>query len=164
MGAIVEKAEPRSSVGSASWKALESHYKKVRKTHLRKLFADDPTRGERFSVSAVGIELDYSKNRITDQTLELLFQLARDAGLKERIGAMFSGKKINITENRAVLHTALRAPAGASIVVDGQNVVPEVHAVLDRMAAFCDKVRSGEWKGHTGKRIRSVINIGVGCS
>ena len=164
MGAIVEKAEPRSAVGSSAWKALESHFKKVRKLHLRKLFADDPTRGERLTASAVGIELDYSKNRITDQTLELLFQLAKDAGLEERIAAMFSGKKINITENRAVLHTALRAPAGASIVVDGQNVVPEVHAVLDRMAAFCDQVRSGAWKGHTGKRIRNVVNIGIGGS
>jgi glucose-6-phosphate isomerase len=112
----------------------------------------------------VGIELDYSKNRITDQTLQLLFQLAKDAGLQERIAAMFSGSKINITENRAVLHVALRAPAGASIVVDGQNVVPEVHAVLDRMAGFCERVRSGAWKGHTGKRIRNVINIGIGGS
>src|SRR5215467_12896002 len=164
MGAIVEKAEPRSAVGSSAWKALESHYKKVRKTHLRKLFADDPTRGERFTASALGIELDYSKNRITDQTLELLFQLAKDAGLEQRIAAMFSGSKINITENRAVLYTALRAPAGASIVVDGQNVVPQVQAVLDRMAAFSEQVRSGAWKGHTGKRIRSVVNIGIGGS
>src|SRR5215813_1178592 len=164
MGAIVEKAEPRSAVGSSAWKALESHYKKVRKTHLRKLFADDPTRGERFTASVLGIELDYSKNRITDQTLELLFQLAKEAGLEQRIAAMFSGKKINITEQRAVLHTALRAPAGASITVDGQNIVPEVHAVLDRMAAFCDQVRSGAWKGHTGRRIRNVVNVGIGGS
>src|SRR5579863_5100735 len=164
MGAIVEKAEPRSAVGSSAWKALESHFKKVRNLHLRKLFTDDPTRGERLTASAVGIELDYSKNRITDQTLELLFQLAKAAGLEERIVAMFSGKKINITENRAVLDTALRAPAGATITVDGQNVVPEVHAVLDRMAAFCDQVRSGAWKGHTGKRIRNVVNIGIGGS
>ncbi len=137
MKAIEEKVEPRSAVGSPTWKALESHNKEVRNLHLRKLFKDDPARGERFTVSAVGIELDYSKNRITDQTLQLLFQLARDAGLQERIAAMFSGAKINITENRAVLHVALRAPAGASIVVDGQNVVPQVHAVLDRMADFC---------------------------
>ena len=121
MQAIEERAETRSAIGSPTWKALESHYKKVRKLHLRKLFADDPTRGERLTASAVGIELDYSKNRITDQTLQLLLQLAKDAGLQERIDAMFSGAKINITENRAVLHVALRAPAGASIVVDGQN-------------------------------------------
>jgi glucose-6-phosphate isomerase len=164
MKAIEEKAEPRSAVGSAAWKALESHYKKIGKMHLRKLFADDPARGERLTASAVGIELDYSKNRITDQTLQHLFQLARDAGLQERIAAMFSGSKINITENRAVLHIALRAPAGASIVVDGQNVVPQVHAVLDRMADFCKRVRSGAWKGHTGKRIRNVVNIGIGGS
>ena len=164
MKAIEEKAEPRSAVGSAAWKALESHYKKIGKMHLRKLFADDPARGERLTASAVGIELDYSKNRITDQTLQHLFQLARDAGLQERIAAMFSGSRINITENRAVLHVALRAPAGASIVVDGQNVVPQVHAVLDRMADFCKRVRSGAWKGHTGKRIRNVVNIGIGGS
>jgi len=164
MKAIEEKVEPRSAVGSPKWKALESHNKEVRNLHLRKLFADDPARGERFTASAVGIELDYSKNRITDQTLQLLFQLARDAGLQERIAAMFSGAKINITENRAVLHVALRAPAGASIVVDGQNVVPQVHAVLDRMADFCQRVRSGAWKGHTGKRIRNVVNIGIGGS
>src|SRR5947207_875989 len=164
MKAIEEKVEPRSAVGSPTWKALESHNKEVRNLHLRKLFADDPARGERFTASAVGIELDYSKNRITDQTLQLLFQLARDAGLQERIAAMFSGAKINITENRAVLHVALRAPAGASIVVDGQNVVPQVHAVLDRMADFCQRVRSGAWKGHTGKRIRNAVNIGIGGS
>jgi glucose-6-phosphate isomerase len=164
MKAVEEKSEPRSAVGSASWKALQSHYKKIQNLHLRKLFADDPTRGERLTASAVGIELDYSKNRITDQTLDLLFQLAKDAGLQERIAAMFSGSKINITENRAVLHVALRAPAGASIVVDGQNVVPQVHAVLDRMADFCEQVRSGAWKGYTGKRIRNVVNIGIGGS
>jgi glucose-6-phosphate isomerase len=158
------RTEPRTVVGSPAWKALESHYKKVRKLHLRKLFADDPGRGERLTASAAGIELDYSKHRITDETLDLLFQLAKDAGLRERIEAMFSGKKINITENRAVLHTALRAPAGASVIVDGQNVVPQVHAVLRRMAEFCDKVRSGAWKGHTGKRIRNVVNIGIGGS
>jgi glucose-6-phosphate isomerase len=128
------------------------------------LFADDPTRGERLTASAAGIDLDYSKNRITDETLELLVQLANDAGLRERIDAMFSGSKINITENRAVLHTALRAAAGASVIVDGQNVVPQVHAVLRRMADFCDHVRSGAWKGHTGKRIRNVVNIGIGGS
>jgi len=159
-----ERAESRTAVGSPAWKALESHYKKVRKLHLRKLFAGDATRGERLTASAVGIELDYSKNRITDETLELLFQLAKDAGLRERIDAMFSGKKINITENRAVLHTALRAPAGASVMVDGKNVVPEVHAVLGRMADFAEQVRSSAWKGHTGKPIRNVVNIGIGGS
>jgi len=164
MGAIVERAAPRTVVGSSAWKALEAHHKKIRKLHLRKLFADDPRRGERLTASAAGVDLDYSKNRITDETLQLLLQLATDAGLKERIAAMFSGSKINITEKRAVLHTALRAPAGASILVDGQNVVPQVHAVLDRMAAFCDAVRSGEWKGYTGKRIRNVVNIGIGGS
>ncbi len=164
MEAILEKAEARSAVGSPAWKALESHYKNARKLHLRKLFADDPTRGERLTASAVGIELDYSKNRLTDQTLKLLFGLAKEAGLRERIDAMFSGARINITEKRAVLHTALRAPAGASIVVDGQNVVPQVHAVLGRMAAFSEQVRGGAWKGHTGKRIRNVVNIGIGGS
>ena len=164
MQATQGQAESRTAVGSPTWKALDSHYKKIRRLHLSKLFADDPTRGERLTASAVGIELDYSKNRITDETLKLLFQLAEDAGLRERIDAMFSGSKINITENRAVLHTALRAPAGASVIVDGQNVVPQVHAVLGRMADFCDRVRSGAWKGHTGKRMRNVVNIGIGGS
>ncbi len=152
------------AVGSPAWKALETHYKDVRKLHLRKLFADDPARGERLTASALGIDLDYSKNRITDETLLLLVQLAKDAGLEQRIAAMFSGANINITENRAVLHVALRAPAHASIVVDGQNVVPQVHAVLNRMADFSERVRSGAWKGHTGKRIRNIINIGIGGS
>jgi glucose-6-phosphate isomerase len=164
MAATEAKAGMRPAVERATWKALQSHSKKVRKLTLRKLFAQDPTRGERLTASAVGIELDYSKNRITDQTLELLTQLAKEAGLQQRIEAMFSGSKINITEDRAVLHTALRAPAGASILVDGLNVVPEVHAVLDRMAKFCEEVRSGAWKGHTGKRIRNVVNIGIGGS
>jgi glucose-6-phosphate isomerase len=164
MAVLEAPAEARPIVGGPTWKALATHYKKVRSLHLRKLFDDDPVRGERMSASAVGIELDYSKNRITDQTLDLLFQLAKDAGLAERIEAMFSGAKINITENRAVLHTALRAPAHSKVLVDGHNVVPEVHAVLDRMAAFCERVRSGEWKGHTGKRIRNVVNIGIGGS
>lgn len=143
MEAIQEKVGTRSAVGSPAWKALESHYKMVHKLRLRKLFADDPTLGERLTASGVGIELDYSKNRITDETLEFLFQLAKDAGLQERIEAMFSGSKINITEKRAVLHTALRAPACASVVVDGENVVPQVHAVLRRMAELSDRVRSG---------------------
>ena len=147
-----------------SWKALESHYKEVSKVHLRDLFKEDPKRGERMTVEAVGLYLDYSKNRITDETLELLVRLAAEAGLQSRIDAMFLGEKINLTENRAVLHTALRAPRGVSIVVDGEDVVPKVHAVLDKMADFSDRVRSGVWKGHTGKRIRNVVNIGIGGS
>jgi len=148
----------------SAWKALASHHQKLRKLHLRKLFADDPTRGERLTAEAAGLYLDYSKNRITDRTLKLLVQLAEESGLSGRIAAMFVGEKINVTENRAVLHVALRAPAGATIVVDGKNVVPEVHAVLDKMAAFSDRVRSGAWKGYTGKRIKNVINIGIGGS
>ena len=147
-----------------AWKALEAHHQKVRELHLRKLFADDPSRGERLTADAVGIYLDYSKNRVTDETLKLLLQLAEESGLRGRIDSMFRGEKINITENRAVLHVALRAPRGASIVVDGENVVPQVHAVLDKMADFSNRVRSGAWKGHTGKRIRNVINIGIGGS
>jgi glucose-6-phosphate isomerase len=147
-----------------AWKALTAHYKKVQKVPLKKLFADDPKRGLRLTVDAVGIFLDYSKNRVTDQTLKLLLQLAEESHLRGRIDAMFRGDKINVTENRAVLHIALRAPKGASIVVDGENVVPQVHAVLDKMANFSDRIRSGEWKGHTGKRIRNVINIGIGGS
>jgi glucose-6-phosphate isomerase len=147
-----------------TWKALQTHYKKVRGLHLRKLFAEDPKRAERMTAEAAGLFLDYSKNRITDRTLTLLLQLAKESGLRERIDAMFRGEKINITENRAVLHVALRAPRGDSIVVDGENVVPRVLAVLDKMAAFSDQVRSGAWKGHTGKRIRNVVNIGIGGS
>jgi glucose-6-phosphate isomerase len=155
---------PKSGTKPTAWKALASHYKAVSKLHLRQLFADDAKRGERFTVEAVGLFLDYSKNRVTDETLQLLLQLAEESGLRSRIDAMFSGEKINITEKRAVLHTALRAPRDASVLVDGKNVVPEVHAVLDRMAAFSNRVRSGEWKGHTGKRIRNVINVGIGGS
>jgi glucose-6-phosphate isomerase len=147
-----------------AWKALEAHYAKVRELHLRQLFADDPKRGERLVLEAAGLYLDYSKNRVTDETLKLLLQLAEECRLRTRIDAMFSGEKINITENRAVLHVALRAPKEASIVVDGENVVPQVHAVLDKMADFADRVRGGDWKGHTGKRIRNVINIGIGGS
>src|SRR6201987_1708354 len=147
-----------------AWNALVAHYRNVRELHLRKLFADDPTRGERMTVDAVGLYLDYSKNRVTDETLKLLVQLAEECGLRGRIDAMFRGDKINITENRAVLHVALRAPRGAAIVVDGENVVPQVHAVLDKMADFSNRVRSGAWKGHTGKPIRNVINIGIGGS
>jgi glucose-6-phosphate isomerase len=147
-----------------AWKALEAHYQKIRPLHLRQLFADDPRRGERLTVEAVGIYLDYSKNRVTDETLKLLLQLAQECGLRARIDAMFRGEKLNVTEHRAVLHVALRAPRGERIVVDGVDVVPQVHAVLDRMADFCDRVRGGAWKGHTGKPIRNVVNIGIGGS
>ena len=147
-----------------AWKALQAHYKSMQATHLRTMFADDPQRGSRMSVEAIGVFLDYSKNRITDETIRLLVQLAEESGLREGIEAMFRGEKINVTENRAVLHVALRAPREASIMVDGENVVPKVHAVLDRTAAFSQRVRSGEWKGHTGKPIRNVVNIGIGGS
>jgi len=147
-----------------AWKALATHHKTIRNVHLRELFADDPKRGERLRAEAAGLYLDYSKNRITDQTLKLLVQLAKDSDLGGRITAMFSGEKINLTEHRAVLHVALRAPRGAQIFVDGKNVVPEVHAVLDKMTEFSNRVHSGEWKGHTGKRIKTVINIGIGGS
>jgi glucose-6-phosphate isomerase len=147
-----------------AWKALAAHYEQVRKLHLRQLFADDPGRGERLTAEAVGLYLDYSKNRLTDETLRLLLQLAEACGLRGRIDAMFRGDKINITEDRAVLHVALRAPRGTSIVVDGENVVPQVHTVLDKMADFCHQVRRGVWKGHTGKPIRNVVNIGIGGS
>jgi glucose-6-phosphate isomerase len=147
-----------------AWKALQGHYEKLRELHLRKLFAEDPKRGERMTAEAVGLFLDYSKNRITDETISLLIELAKESGLQARTDAMFRGEKINITEKRAVLHVALRAPKGTSIVVDGEDVVPQVHAVLDKMADFCNRVRGGEWKGHTGKRIRNVINIGIGGS
>src|SRR5262245_39489526 len=146
------------------WRALEEHYQKLRHLHLRDLFATDPKRGERLTAEAVGLYLDYSKHRITDDTLDLLVRLAESSGLRDRIDAMFRGDKINGTEDRAVLHVALRAPRHAAIVVDGENVVPEVHAVLDRMADFATQVRNGTWKGHTGKRIRHVINIGIGGS
>lgn len=147
-----------------AWKALQAHYKDAREIHLRTLFAEDPERGTRMTVEAAGLFLDYSKNRITDDTMRLLIQLAEESGLQERIDAMFRGEKINVTENRAVLHVALRAPREASVLVDGENVMPKVHAVLDQMADFSNRVRSGEWKGHTGKRIRNVVNIGIGGS
>jgi glucose-6-phosphate isomerase len=147
-----------------AWKALKAHHKKVGACTLRDLFAADPKRGKQMTVEALGLFFDYSKNRVTDKTIESAHGAGAESGLQSRIDAMFRGDKINVTEGRAVLHVALRAPKGASIVVDGQNVVPEVHAVLDRMAAFCNRVRSGEWKGHTGKRIRNVINIGIGGS
>jgi glucose-6-phosphate isomerase len=147
-----------------AWKDLAAHYQKVRDLHLRKLFADDAKRGERMTAPAVGLFLDYSKNRITDETLQVLLRLADESGLRARIDAMFRGEKVNVTENRAVLHVVLRAPRDASIVVDGENVVPRVHAVLDKMADFSNRVRSGAWKGHTGRPIRNVVNIGIGGS
>jgi glucose-6-phosphate isomerase len=146
------------------WAALQEHYQKIKEGHLRQLFADDPTRGERLTAEAVGLYFDYSKHRVTDETIRLLVQLTEACGLRERIDAMFRGDKINITEERAVLHVALRAPKGRSILVDGEDVVPQVHQVLDHMAEFATQVRSGAWKGHTGKRIRHVINIGIGGS
>jgi len=147
-----------------AWKALAAHHREIEGQHLRQLFAEDPGRGERLTLEAAGIFLDYSKHRITDETVRLLVRLAGESGLRERIDAMFQGEKINATERRAVLHVALRAPRGASILVDGENVVPHVHAVLDRMTAFSNRVRGGEWKGYTGKRIRNVVNVGIGGS
>jgi glucose-6-phosphate isomerase len=148
----------------AAWQALKAHYPKVRELHLRQLFADDPQRGKRMTVEAAGIYFDYSKHRITGETLKLLLQLAEESGLRARIDAMFRGEKINVTEKRAVLHVALRAPKRQSIVVEGEDVVPQVHAVLDKMAGFSSRVRSGEWKGHTGKPVRNIVNIGIGGS
>jgi len=147
-----------------AWKALEDHHRNIRAVHLRELFARDPGRGERLAVEAAGIYLDYSKNRITDETVALLVRLAEACGLRARIDAMFRGEKINVSEKRAVLHVALRAPRGTSILADGENVVPGVHAVLDRMTQFSNRVRGGGWKGHTGKRIRHIVNIGIGGS
>src|SRR5881392_1910596 len=147
-----------------SWQKLEEHYHTARYLHLRTLFAEDPHRGERFALEAIGIYFDYSKNRVTEETMRLLLELAESSGLRERIDAMFQGEKINVTEQRAVLHVALRALKEQSIVVDGENVVPAVHAVLDKMADFSNRVRSGAWTGYTGKRIRNVINVGIGGS
>ena len=154
----------RPATKGQAWKNLATHFRKVRDLHLRQLFAEDPKRGKRMTAEAVGIFFDYSKNRLTDETLRLLIQLAKESRLRKRIDAMFRGDKINVTEDRAVLHTALRVPREGSILLDGKNVVPEVHAVLDKMADFSNRIRSGEWKGHTGKRIRNVINIGIGGS
>jgi glucose-6-phosphate isomerase len=159
MNAIIKPLTQRPA-----WKALAAHHKQIQKLPLRKLFAEDAKRGQRFTAEAGGLFLDFSKNCITDQTLKLLLQLAGESGLRGKMDAMFGGEKINVTENRAVLHVALRAPNGASIFADGKNVVPEVRAVLDKMAKFSNRVRSGEWKGHTGKRIKNVINIGIGGS
>jgi glucose-6-phosphate isomerase len=147
-----------------AWSALQRHYEEIRGVHLRELFAEDATRGERLVAEGAGLFLDYSKNRVTDQTLELLVSLAQESGLAERTEAMFSGERINVSENRSVLHVALRMPKGSTLVVDGVNVVEEVHEVLDRMSAFSERVRSGEWKGHTGKAIRNIVNIGIGGS
>ncbi len=157
--AAVQPATARSA-----WKALEAHYRAIGGVHMRELFADDSTRGTRLSLEAAGLYVDYSKNRVTEETLGLLINLANESDLRARIDAMFAGEKINITENRAVLHVALRAPEGSVITVDGRNVVPDVHAVLEKMAAFAERVRNGSWTGHTGKRIRAVINIGIGGS
>jgi glucose-6-phosphate isomerase len=151
-------------IDAPAWKALQAHYETIKDTHLRQLFADDPQRGTRLTAEVPGLYLDYSKNRVTDETMRLLVQLARERGVEQRRDAMFHGEKINITEKRAVLHVALRAPRGTVIEVDGKDVVPDVHAVLDKMAAFSNRVRSGEWKGHTGKPIKNVINIGIGGS
>jgi glucose-6-phosphate isomerase len=162
----------RSTAGSTgaaltqrpAWKALQAHYAQIKDTHLRALFAEDPRRGERMRIEDVGLYFDYSKHRVTDETVRRLLRLAEEGGVRERIAAMFAGEKINVTEDRAVLHVALRAPAGATILVDGQNVVPAVHAVLDKMADFSDRVRNGVWTGYTGQRIRNVVNIGIGGS
>jgi glucose-6-phosphate isomerase len=168
MAARTKRSSKASSVKPLTkrkaWLALKAHAGTIQGTHLRKLFENDPERGERFTVDALGIYFDYSKNRITEKTVKLLLDLARESGLQARIEAMFRGDKINITENRAVLHMALRAPRDASILVDRKNVVPEVHAVLDKMSDFCNRVRGGAWKGHTGKRIRNVVNVGIGGS
>src|SRR5271165_78730 len=158
------KMTTQRPIDTPAWKDLQAHYEKIKNVHLRQMFADDPQRGTRFTAEGAGLYLDYSKNRISDETIKLLVQLARERGVEARRDAMFGGEKINITEDRAVLHVALRAPRGTKIEVDGKDVVPEVHEVLDRMAKFSERVRSGEWKGHTGKRIKNVINIGIGGS
>src|SRR5512143_522882 len=144
-----------------AWKTLQTHYQTLREVHLRDLFAQDPRRGKRFAVEEVGLYLDYSKQRVTAETMKLLIDLANECDLRQKIDAMFRGDKINLTEDRAVLHTALRAPRDAVITVDGENVVPEVHAVLDKMSTFAERVRHSEWIGYTGRRIRNVVNIGI---
>jgi glucose-6-phosphate isomerase len=158
MAAHIQSLAEEPTAGHSAWDALALHYKDISKLHLRQLFGDDPKRGERMAIEAADFYLDYSKSRVTDETLRLLLQLAVESGLRARIDAMFSGEKINITEKRAVLHTALRAPKDASIVVDGKNVMPEVHEVLDRMADFANRVHGGKWKGHTGKRIHNFVS------
>ena len=164
MQTFVERHSTVPATERPAWKALEAHFQRVRKLHLRDLFEDDPRRGESFKAEAAGIYLDYSKNRITSETLQLLVLLAEESGLRERIEAMFRGDKINVTEQRAALHVALRAPRGGSVVVDGRNVMPAVHGVLNRMVDFCHRIRNGEWRGHTGKPIRNLVNIGIGGS
>jgi glucose-6-phosphate isomerase len=164
MAEQIQTRRTESTSKPAIWRSLQDHHAAVRTVPLKKLFADDPARGTRMTVEAAGVFFDYSKNRVNDETLALLFALAEQSGLHARIDAMFRGDKINVTENRAVLHVALRAPKGSSIVVDGKNVVPEVHAVLDKMSDFANRIRGGQWKGHTGKQIRNVINIGIGGS
>jgi glucose-6-phosphate isomerase len=156
--------KPAPLADRAAWKALQAQHKQMESTQLKQLFADDPGRGERYTAEAEGIFLDYSKNRVTDETLKLLVELAEESGIKAKIEAMFTGEKINITENRSVLHVALRAPKSEKILSDGEDVVPPVHEVLEKMAGFADKIRSGEWVGHTGKKIKNVINIGIGGS
>jgi glucose-6-phosphate isomerase len=163
MANATSSAKPRLTETPA-WRALQAHYEKIKDAELRQLFADDPNRGLRLNAEGAGLYLDYSKNRVTDETIRLLLQLAAERGVAERRDAMFRGDKINITENRAVLHVALRAPRGTKILVDGKDVVPDVHAVLDKMGAFAERVRSGAWKGHTGKAIKNIINIGIGGS
>ncbi len=155
---------PQSLTAQDAWKNLHAHYEQIKSKHLRELFAADPQRGQTFSLEAVGLYLDYSKNRIDAETVSLLIKLAEASGLKERIEAMMTGEKINTTEDRAVLHTALRTPRDATIEFEGKNVVPEVHAVFDKMSAFCDSVTSGQWIGHTGARIRNIVNVGIGGS
>ena len=164
METIAEKVTDRPLTERPAWKSLETHFKNIRELHLRQLFAEDAERGNRLTAEGAGIYLDYSKNRVTDETLKLLLELAEESGVRQRMDAMFRGDKINTTENRAVLHVALRAPRGETILVDGHNIVPDVHDVLDKMAQFCDRVRIGAWKGHTGKRIRNIVNIGIGGS
>lgn len=164
MAGNTQAIPPRFPAKRTAWTALENHYRKIRYLHLRDFFADDPTRGDRMAAEGAGIYLDYSKNRITDQTVKLLIRLAAESGLQARIDAMFRGERINITQNRAALHVALRSPRGASVFIDGKNVVPQVQGVLEKMSQFCNRVRRGEWKGHTGKRIRNVINLASGGS
>jgi glucose-6-phosphate isomerase len=164
METVVDKVTDRPLTARPAWKSLQDHFQGIREKHLQQLFAADPERGKRMTAEAEGIFLDYSKNRVTDETLQLLLKLAEESNLRSRIDAMFRGDKINVTEKRAVLHVALRAPKGSSILVDGENVVPEVHAVLDKMTDFSNRVRSGAWKGFTGKPIRNIINVGIGGS
>jgi glucose-6-phosphate isomerase len=159
---MAEKTVPATQLGA--WKSLKSHFEKISGKHLRQFFAEDPQRGERLALDSMGLYFDYSKHRVTDETLSLLLKLAEEAGLRGRIDAMFRGDKINVTEDRAVLHIALRSPKSAKIMVDGKDVIPDVHAVLDKMAVFADKVRAGQWKGHTGKAIKNLVNIGIGGS